>query len=109
MIDGLTDYKLMVYESKDNESIVNQSMTDELTVFKPTVLQRSFLIIEGHSTHRSVELFQFARNYNISLICFPAHAIHYLQLLDVGIFQLLANAYCLKLDQSYQTGNTNIN
>lgn len=67
------------------------------------------MLTYGHSSHCSVEFFQFAGDHSIGLVCLPPYATHRLQFLDVGIFEPLANVYCLESDQWQRAGNTNIN
>lgn len=86
---------------------VNKHTID--AVNEPTVPEKRLLIMDGHSSHCSVEFFQFTGDYSIGLVCLTPHATHFLQSLDVGIFGPLANAYCLELDEWQQAGNTNIN
>ena len=44
------------------------------------------LIIDGHSSHLTLEFIEFCSNHQIQLLCFPPHSTHLLQPLDVGIF-----------------------
>ena len=45
------------------------------------------LLQDGHGSHVSIELIEFPKENNIHLLCLPAHCIHILQPLDVGIFK----------------------
>ena len=45
------------------------------------------LIMDGHSSHVSIDLIEVARDNNIHLLCLPSHTTHFLQPLDVGIFK----------------------
>jgi hypothetical protein len=51
------------------------------------------LILDGHTSHISIEFVQYCQNHKIVLLCLPPHSTHYLQPLDVGIFGPLAQAY----------------
>ena len=52
------------------------------------------LILDGHSSHtKSLELVNFARKNNVVLICFPPHATHRLQPLDVSFMAPLSAFY----------------
>ena len=47
------------------------------------------LLLDGHSLHINLELSKFCRDNSIFLYCFPAHASHILQPLDVSFFKPL--------------------
>lgn len=51
------------------------------------------LILDGHTSHTSLDFIQFCENNKIIPLCLPPHATHELQPLDVGIFSPLALAY----------------
>jgi hypothetical protein len=44
------------------------------------------LIYDGHNSHISVDLIEYAIKHHIKLICLPPHSSHILQPLDVGVF-----------------------
>ena len=45
------------------------------------------LILDGHSSHVSIEAIEFARNSDIHMLCIPAHTTNILQPLDVRVFK----------------------
>ena len=45
------------------------------------------LIQDGHGSHISIEVIEFARENGIYILCLPAHTSHILQPLDVGVFK----------------------
>lgn len=45
------------------------------------------LIIDGHSSHVTLDSIDLARQNNIHILCLPAHTTHVLQPLDVGVFK----------------------
>ena len=51
------------------------------------------LLMDGHSTHVSVGLIDWAKDHNILLFILPAHTSHILQPLDVGCFGPLQRIY----------------
>ena len=52
------------------------------------------LLLDGHSSHVTVEAIELARKHNVHMLCLPAHTTHILQPLDVGVFKSLkANYY----------------
>ena len=57
------------------------------------------LILDGHSSHLTVEFIEFAFAHDIHLLCFPSHSTHLLQPLDVGIFGPLAQYYSDEVDK----------
>lgn len=56
------------------------------------------LIIDGHSSHLSVEFVEFCLNYDIHLLCLPSHSTHLQQPRDVGLFSPLEEYYTNLLD-----------
>jgi len=44
------------------------------------------VLVDGHNSHYSPELLDYARDTNIILVCYPAHTTHVLQGLDVAVF-----------------------
>jgi hypothetical protein len=44
------------------------------------------LLMDGHSTHISVGLLEWAKSMNIVIFILPAHTSHLLQPLDVACF-----------------------
>lgn len=58
------------------------------------------LLLDGHTSHITLELIDLARKNDIHLLCFPPHTTNYYQPLDVGVFKALKNAFsaeCTKL------------
>ena len=51
------------------------------------------LILDGHNSHYTMGLIDYAINKKIIIICFPAHTTHVLQGLDVVIFSILKHAW----------------
>ena len=45
------------------------------------------LILDGHSSHISIEAIEFVRSNDVHMLCIPAHTTHILQPLDVGVFK----------------------
>ena len=44
------------------------------------------LFVDGHYSHLSLDLIQYAKSQGIHLFCFPPHLTHILQPLDVGVY-----------------------
>ena len=51
------------------------------------------LILDGHSSHMTVEVIEMAQNNGIHMLCLPSHCTHILQPLDVGVFKSLKVHY----------------
>ncbi len=51
------------------------------------------LILDGHASHISVQVIEYARKNQINMLCLPAHTTHLLQPLDVGVFKSLKAFY----------------
>jgi len=51
------------------------------------------LIVDGHSSHVSWRVVQYALDHNIHMICLPSKSTHLLQPLDVGCFGVLQTTY----------------
>ena len=56
-------------------------------------LTPKLLILDGHSSHLSIDVIRSARAYNIHVICLPPHSTHTLQPLDVSVFKPLKTAW----------------
>jgi hypothetical protein len=57
------------------------------------------LIMDGHSSHISIDFLEYAVQNRIAVVKFPSHSTHSLQPLDVGIFSPLSTAYTSGLRQ----------
>ncbi|XP_063971661.1 uncharacterized protein LOC135159573 [Lytechinus pictus] len=51
------------------------------------------LICDGHKSHITPDVIDFAREKNIVIFILPAHTSHFLQPLDVGLFSPMKSAY----------------
>lgn len=72
-IDELTNTEHMVYETMNNEFINNESTINDLTM-----PEKCLLIMNKHSPHCCIKLFQFGREYNIGLICLTPNVTYFL-------------------------------
>ena len=95
--------------------LANQSgwMTSELfvDVFKhflklinSSTSSHALLVIDNHKSHLSAELIDLARSDEVTIVTFPPHCSHRLQLLDVlvyGPFKTYFNSAC----QSWMLSN----
>ena len=53
---------------------------------KPTAEQPILLLLDNHSSHVSVDVINFAKEHNVTMMSFPPHCSHKLQPLDVSVF-----------------------
>lgn len=53
---------------------------------KPTNEDKVLLIVDGHASHKYLEVLEFAKANGIVLLCLPPHCTHRLQPLDVSFF-----------------------
>ena len=59
--------------------------------------QKSFLFVDGHSSHLFLEVVDFCLDKNIELICIPPHTSHRLQPMDTHFNKRLKQLWCENL------------
>lgn len=57
------------------------------------------LILDGHSSHKGLEVLEYAKENGIILFCLPAHCSHRVQPLDVGFFAPLQTFYNMEIQK----------
>ena len=67
------------------------------------------LIVDGYSSHISIEFIEFCLTVNIIAYCLPPHSTHLLQPFDVSLFSPLQKAYGKQMNYLVQFGNVIIN
>ena len=45
------------------------------------------LVLDGHGSHITIDVIEYARSNDIYLLCLPSHTSHILQPLDIGVFK----------------------
>ena len=55
------------------------------------------LLVDGHSSHLTMDFINYCNDHKILLAVFPPHSTHTLQPLDVGMFKPLSSAYSEEL------------
>ena len=45
------------------------------------------LVLDGHGSHITIDVIEYARENKIHMLCLPSHTSHVLQPLDVGVFK----------------------
>jgi hypothetical protein len=66
---------------------------------KPTEQKKVVLLLHGHSSHKSLQAIELARQNNVMIVCFSPHTSHRLQPLDVSFFGPLKSAYSAECDK----------
>ncbi|KAF9223040.1 DDE-domain-containing protein, partial [Gyrodon lividus] len=61
--------------------------------------QAQLLLVDGHNSHYTKDFLNYARLNNIHVLCYPAHATHIYQGLDVVVFGPLKNAWTKECDE----------
>lgn len=61
------------------------------------------LIVDGHNSHYTRGFLQYARAHRIHVICYPAHATHVYQGLDVVVFAVLKRHWSEERDKWERT------
>jgi DDE superfamily endonuclease len=67
--------------------------------------QPQLLLLDGHNSHYGLEFIHYAKEHNITVMCYPAHCTHVLQGLDVVTFAALKHWYT-KLRDAWNEKNS---
>lgn len=67
------------------------------------------LLLDGHSSHITIDFIQYCIDHEITALCLPAHSSHLVQPLDVGIFSTYQRNYGRQVDDAIRNGITGIN
>ena len=62
------------------------------------------LIVDGHESHCTKQFIEYCDSHNIVLFALPPHTTHFLQPLDVGVFQPYKHWHSKALDEAIQNG-----
>lgn len=65
-------------------------------IVNASIESKVLLLLDGHSSHKSLKALTFAKNNGIVMLCFPAHCTHRIQPLDVSFFGPLKTFYNLE-------------
>ena len=76
-------------------------------VFHPRTKERQrgawrLLVIDGHTSHITIEVIRFCQVNSLVLLCLPPHTTHKLQPLDVSVFSPLAKRYSRELSTKFR-------
>jgi hypothetical protein len=61
--------------------------------------RKRLLLVDGHSSHHTYGLLEYARREKIIVVCYPSHATHIYQGLDVVIFGPLKKSWSRERDR----------
>lgn len=67
------------------------------------------LICDGFDSHCTKEVIDYCNEHNIILFCLPPHTSHFLQPLDVNVFQTYKHYHGEAIDGATRSGCTNFN
>lgn len=57
------------------------------------------LLVDGHNSHYTLGFLEYAAAHNIHILCYPAHATHVYQGLDVAVFGVLKISWTEERDK----------
>ncbi len=64
-----------------------------VSIVKPSKDDKHIIILDGHHSHKTLEVVSFARDNGIELLTLPPHCTHKMQPLDTTFFKSLKAAY----------------
>ena len=84
-----------LFEVSDNGWINKEIFLVWLQHFVDSIppVQPVLLILDGHSSHVTIEAIELARSNDVHMLCLPSHTTHILQPLDVGVFKPFKAAF----------------
>ena len=86
-----------VFDAQPSGWICKESFLKWLKMFaqrvNPTEENPVLLIVDGHASHKELDVITFARSHNIHMLSLPPHTTHKLQPLDRAIMKPFKNAY----------------
>ena len=82
-------YPNTFFQVSDNGWITKELFFEWFKLFVQTIspIRPVLLILDGHTSHITINVIEFARANEIHLLCLPSHTSHVLQPLDVGVFK----------------------
>ncbi|KAJ8939480.1 hypothetical protein NQ318_022534 [Aromia moschata] len=70
---------------------------------RPSATHKCLLIMDNHSSHRSIQVLDFASENNIILLTIPPHTTHKLQPLDVAVYGPFGKYFQNSIDKWQKT------
>ena len=82
-------YPNTFFQVSDNGWITKELFFEWFKLFVQAIspIRPVLLILDGHTSHITINVIEFARANEIHLLCLPSHTSHVLQPLDVGVFK----------------------
>ncbi|KAB0801102.1 hypothetical protein PPYR_05456 [Photinus pyralis] len=65
---------------------------------KPTAEKKVLLLLDGHSSHKNLDVLLLAKESGVVMFCFPPHCTHRVQPLDVSFYGPLTTFYNQELN-----------
>ena len=99
-------YPNTVFHVSDNGWMTNELFFEwfKLFVMMVPLVRPVLLVLDGHGSHITIEVIEYARSNEIHLLCLPSHTSHILQPLDVGVFKSF-KAFFSKVCRQYMAKN----
>jgi len=66
---------------------------------KASTTHKVLLVLDGHSSHKSLEAIELARRSGVTMICLPPHTTHRMQPLDLTVYGPLKKNYNRECDK----------
>lgn len=86
-----------VFDAQPSGWITKDSFLKWLVLFvervNPTEESPALLIVDGHSSHKDLDVITFAKQHHIHMLSIPPHTSHKLQPLDRTVMKPFKNAY----------------
>ena len=78
-----------MFHVSDNGWITKELFYEWFKMFAEMIppLRPVLLVLDGHGSHITIDVIEYARSKEIHLLCLPSHTSHILQPLDVGVFK----------------------
>ena len=92
-IDGNTVIRVSENGWTDQEICLEWLKHFDKRTKERTIGRYRLLVLDGHSSHTSLDFIQYCEDHNIIALCLPPHSTHLLQPLDIGISSPLARLY----------------
>lgn len=88
-----------------NENLFVEWLKHFVRFAKPSADRPVLLILDNHSSHSTIESYNFCRNHHITMLSIPPHTSHRLQPLDLTLFSSLKNEFAKQCDMYVKTNN----
>lgn len=88
LYDGAPPGTLKLYQDTGymTGELFVQWMNHFINYVETSLTNKVLLLLDGHSSHKTVDALELAKKSGVVLLCLPPHCTHRLQPLDIGIF-----------------------